>query len=53
MILILTILSILSLLFFCILIFAIYIHNNKKDTKIWNFINKHIVADEDDYLKNK
>jgi len=33
--------------------FAIFIHNNFRGTKIWNFVNKHIIADEDEYLKNK
>jgi hypothetical protein len=36
-----------------ILALSIWIHNNKRGSKIWNFVNQHIIADEDEYLKNK
>ena len=50
LILIFLLLSIIS--FFSIIV-SMYIHNNMKGTKLWRFINKHIIADEDEYLKNK
>ena len=42
-----------SVFLFGILTVSICIHINKRGTKIWNFVNKHIIADEDEYLKNK
>ena len=41
-----------SVFLFGILTVSIWIHINKRGTKIWNFVNKHIIADEDEYLKN-
>ena len=38
--------------FFTIIILAsLYVHKNMKGTKIYQFVNKHIIADEDDYIK--
>lgn len=53
MITLLVILLILSIVFLTTILASIYIHENMKGTKIWNFVNKHIIADEDDYIKNK
>lgn len=41
----------LVILFILIISTSLYIHKNMKGTKIWNFVNRHIIADEDDYLK--
>lgn len=41
----------LSSIFIITILISLYIHNNMKGTKIWNFVNKHIIADEDEYLK--
>jgi uncharacterized membrane protein YhaH (DUF805 family) len=38
-------------IFTLIILVSIYIHNNMKDTKICNFVNKHIIANEDDFIK--
>jgi hypothetical protein len=51
MISILIILGTLSILFISIVCVSIWIHKNMKGTKIWNFVNKHIIADEDYYIK--
>lgn len=51
MITFLIILSSLSVLFVTTITASLYIHKNMKGTKIWNFVNKHIIADEDDYIK--
>jgi hypothetical protein len=45
-------LLILSLIFFGIIGISLYIHKNMKGSKIWNFVNKHIITDEDEYIKN-
>lgn len=50
---ILLILFITSILIIGIVALSIWIHNNKRGSKIWDFVNKHIIADEDEYLKNK
>jgi len=42
-----------SVFLFGILAVSIWIHISKRGTKIWNFVNKHIITDEDEYLKNK
>lgn len=44
-------LLILSAFFMLIVLTSIYILNNMRGTKLWKFVNKHIIADEDDYLK--
>jgi hypothetical protein len=36
-----------------IVFISVYIHNNMEGTKIWHFVNKHIVANEDDFIKNE
>lgn len=46
-------LSILTLIFITTLILSIYIHNNFKGTRVWKFINKYIIANEDDYINKK
>lgn len=50
---ILLVLFITSILMVGILALSIWIHKNKRGSKIWNFVNKHIITDEDEYLKNK
>jgi hypothetical protein len=50
---ILLVLASISVFLFGILAISIWIHINKRGTKIWNFVNKHIITDEDEYLKNK
>lgn len=50
---ILLVLAGVSVFLFGILASTIWIHINKRGTKIWDFVNKHIIADEDEYLKNK
>jgi hypothetical protein len=53
MITLLVILLILSIVFLTTILVSIYIHENMKGTKIWNFVNKHIITDEDEYLNKK
>jgi hypothetical protein len=48
---ILLVLVALALITIGLLSLSIWIHVNKKGTKIWNFVNKHIIANEDDYKK--
>jgi hypothetical protein len=50
---ILLVLVITALILFGIVAMSIWIHINKRGTKIWDFVNKHIIAGEDEYLKNK
>jgi hypothetical protein len=45
--------AILAAILIGFMIFVMYIHENKRGTKLWRFINKHIITDEDEYLKNK
>ncbi len=47
------VLFLLAVFFISFISISIYIHNNMRGTKLWNFINNHIIADEDEYLKNK
>lgn len=51
MITFLIILAILSVLFVTTITASLYIHKNMRGTKLWNFVNKHILADENDYIK--
>ena len=48
---ILLVLFITALVLFGIVSMSIWIHINKRGTKIWHFVNKHIITDEDEYLK--
>lgn len=48
---ILLVLVITVLVLFGIVSMSIWIHINKRGTKIWHFVNKHIITDEDEYLK--
>lgn len=45
------ILFVLSVFFTIIILASIYVHKNMKGTKIYHFVNNHIIADEDDYIK--
>jgi hypothetical protein len=40
-----------SIVLVATILISIHIHENMKGTKIWNFVNKHIITDEDEYLK--
>lgn len=51
LLLIFLILLSMSIVFVITILMSIYIHENMKGTKIWNFVNKHIITDEDEYLK--
>lgn len=42
-----------TLLLLITLVVSLWIQKNKRGSKIWNFVNKHIITDEDEYLKNK
>jgi hypothetical protein len=44
-------LLILTVLLISFLSISIYIHSNMKGTKIWKFVDKHIITNEDDYIK--
>lgn len=48
---ILKIFLILTTLLILFLYVSIYIHHNMRGTKIWDFVNKHIIESEDSYLK--
>lgn len=47
----LIILFCLSIIFVSIVMISLFIHKKMRGTKLWNFVNKHIIADEDDYIK--
>jgi hypothetical protein len=47
------ILFLLSVFFIGILLTSIYIYNNMRGTKMWNYVNKYIITDEDEYLNKK
>jgi hypothetical protein len=44
-------LVILVLIFISFVFISIWIHENMRGTKIWEFVNKHIITDEDYYIK--
>ncbi len=44
-------LLVLAVLMISFLSISIYIHTNMRGTKIWNFVDKHIITNEDDYIK--
>lgn len=41
----------LSIILISIVMLSLFVHKNMRGTKLWNFVNKHIIADEDDYIK--
>lgn len=48
---ILIILAILATFFTLIILASLYVHKHMKGTKIYQFVNNHIITDEDDYIK--
>lgn len=48
---ILVILFSIASIFTLTILISFYIHSNMKGTKIWKYVNKYIIANEDDYIK--
>jgi hypothetical protein len=53
LLIIFSIFAIVTAILIITLVASLWIHKNKRGSKIWNFVNKHIITDEDEYLKNK